>query len=148
MKNFVFVVGFIIMHASAFAAGKDDISQRMHDYWGTYSGGEFGKAAEAMTPAAALLAEIDLENALLPEQEALQHLLAAEAVFNDINVSRQSGRGGGAPGRPLPQAASGCNGSPAHIRCSVHLPLSRQGSRLGGHADGSSSGLRPPSLDS
>ena len=53
------------------------------------------KAAEAMTPAAALLAEIDLEEALLPEQEALQHLLAAEAVFNDINVSRQSGRGGG-----------------------------------------------------
>ena len=33
--------------------------------------------------------------ALQPGQEALQHLLAAEAVFNDINVSRQSGRGGG-----------------------------------------------------
>jgi hypothetical protein len=53
------------------------------------------KAAEAMTPAASLLAEIDLEQALLPEQEALQHLLAAEAVFNDINVSMQASRGGG-----------------------------------------------------
>ena len=52
-------------------------------------------AAEAMTPAAALLAEIDLEQALLPEQEALQHLLAAEAVFTDINVSMQASRGGG-----------------------------------------------------
>ncbi|NIL94464.1 MAG: hypothetical protein GTO71_08505 [Woeseiaceae bacterium] len=53
------------------------------------------KAAEAMTPAAQLLAEIDLDQALLPEQEALQHLLAAEAVFTDINVSMQANRGGG-----------------------------------------------------
>ena len=53
------------------------------------------KAAEVMTPASELLADIDLEQALLPEQEALQHLLAAEAVFNDINVSMQSSRGGG-----------------------------------------------------
>lgn len=50
MKNVVFVVGFIIVHASAFAAGKDDISQRMHDYWGTYSRGEFGKAADFILP--------------------------------------------------------------------------------------------------
>jgi hypothetical protein len=53
------------------------------------------RAADAMTPAAQLLAEIDLEAALLPEQEALQHLLAAEAVFTDINVSLQANRGGG-----------------------------------------------------
>ena len=53
------------------------------------------KAAEAMTPATELLAEIDLEEALLPEQEALQHLLAAEAVFTDINVSMQANNGGG-----------------------------------------------------
>jgi hypothetical protein len=61
------------------------------------------KAAEAMTPATELLAEIDLEKALLPEQEALQHLLAAEAVFTDINVSMQAnnGSGGGQAGRDL-----------------------------------------------
>lgn len=61
------------------------------------------KAAEAMTPATELLAEIDLEEALLPEQEALQHLLAAEAVFTDINVSMQAnnGGGGGQAGRDL-----------------------------------------------
>jgi len=61
------------------------------------------KAAEAMTPATELLAEIDLEEALLPEQEALQHLLAAEAVFTDINVSMQAnnGSGGGQAGRDL-----------------------------------------------
>ena len=60
-------------------------------------------AAEAMTPAAQLLAEIDLDQALLPEQEALQHLLAAEAVFTDINVSMQANRGGrgGQAGRDL-----------------------------------------------
>ena len=61
------------------------------------------KAAEAMTPATELLAEIDLEEALLPEQEALQHLLAAEAVFTDINVSMRAnnGGGGGQAGRDL-----------------------------------------------
>jgi hypothetical protein len=60
-------------------------------------------AAEVMTPASQLLAEIDLEAALSPEQEALQHLLAAEAVFNDINVSMSANRsgGGGQAGRDL-----------------------------------------------
>ncbi|MDX1480308.1 MAG: hypothetical protein R3315_01450, partial [Woeseiaceae bacterium] len=53
------------------------------------------KAAEAMVPAATLLADVELEDAILPEQEALQHLLRAEAVFNDINVSMQANRGGG-----------------------------------------------------
>jgi hypothetical protein len=62
------------------------------------------KAAAAMEPAAQRLAEIDLEQAILPEQEALQHLLRAEAVFTDINVSMQAnnrGRGGGQAGRDL-----------------------------------------------
>lgn len=62
------------------------------------------KAAIAMIPAAERLSEIDLEQALLPEQEALQHLLAAEAVFTDINVSLQAnnrGGGGGQAGRDL-----------------------------------------------
>jgi hypothetical protein len=62
-------------------------------------------AAEAMLPAAERLGELDLEEAILPEQEALQHLLAAEAVFTDISVSMQSnnrgGGGGGQAGRDL-----------------------------------------------
>lgn len=58
------------------------------------------KAAAAMVPASERLAEIDLEQAILPEQEALQHLLRAEAVFTDISVSMQANsRGGGGGGR-------------------------------------------------
>ena len=62
------------------------------------------QAGEAMIPAAERLREIELEQALLPEQEALQHLLAAEAVFTDISVSLQAnnrGGGGGQAGRDL-----------------------------------------------
>ncbi len=61
-------------------------------------------AAEAMGPAAARLNEMALDDAILPEQEALQHLLAAEAVFTDINVSMSAnnrGGGGGQAGRDL-----------------------------------------------
>ena len=58
-----------------------------------------------MTPASELLADVELEQALLPEQEALQHLLAAEAVFTDINVSMQANRGGGG-GQKAGRAAS------------------------------------------
>jgi hypothetical protein len=57
------------------------------------------KAAEVMVRAAERLGEIDLEQALLPEQEALQHLLAAEAVFTDISVSMQANNRGGAGGQ-------------------------------------------------
>ena len=63
-----------------------------------------GQAGDAMIPAAERLGEIELEQALLPEQEALQHLLAAEAVFTDISVSLQAnnrGGGGGQAGRDL-----------------------------------------------
>ena len=62
------------------------------------------EAGEAMIPAAERLGEMELEQALLPEQAALQHLLAAEAVFTDISVSLQAnnrGRGGGQAGRDL-----------------------------------------------
>jgi len=62
------------------------------------------RASEAMVPAAERLASLDLEPAILPEQEALQHLLAAEAVFTDISVSLQAnnrGGGGGQAGRDL-----------------------------------------------
>jgi DNA-binding Lrp family transcriptional regulator len=56
------------------------------------------KAGEAMVPASERLSEIELEQAILPEQEALQHLLAAEAVFTDISVSQQANNGGGGGG--------------------------------------------------
>lgn len=56
------------------------------------------KAGTAMIPASERLSEIELEQAILPEQEALQHLLAAEAVFTDISVSQQANNGGGGGG--------------------------------------------------
>lgn len=58
-----------------------------------------GKASAAMGPASERLSEIELEQAILPEQEALQHLLAAEAVFTDISVSLQANNGGGGGGQ-------------------------------------------------
>lgn len=57
------------------------------------------KAADVMIPAAERLGEIELEQALLPEQEALQHLLAAEAVFTDISISMQRNNRGGRGGQ-------------------------------------------------
>ena len=49
-----------------------------------------------MVPAAERLAAVDLEQAIQPEQEALQHLLRAEAAFTDIQLSFQrDARGGG-----------------------------------------------------
>lgn len=62
------------------------------------------KAAEAMVPAAMLLQNQALEDAIMPEQEALQYLLRAEAVFTDISLSMQAnsrGGGGGQAGRDL-----------------------------------------------
>jgi hypothetical protein len=53
------------------------------------------QAAAAMDPAAERLADIDLDKAVPPEQDALQHLLRAEAVFTDIQVAFQQGGGGG-----------------------------------------------------
>jgi len=57
------------------------------------------KAAEAMQPASERLAALDLEAAIQPEQEALQYLLRAEAVFTDMQVSFQQGQGGGGGSR-------------------------------------------------
>ncbi len=56
------------------------------------------KAAQAMAPATENLAGLDLEAAIRPEQEALQHLLRAEAVFTDMQVSFQQNQGGGGGG--------------------------------------------------
>ena len=54
-------------------------------------------AAEAMIPAAERLVDLEFDDAVPSEQEALQYLLKAEAVFTDIQVSSQQG-GGGGPG--------------------------------------------------
>jgi hypothetical protein len=61
------------------------------------------RAAEAMAPAAERLANLTLAEAVPPEQQALQYLLRAEAVFTDIQVSmqRNGGAGGGLAGRDL-----------------------------------------------
>lgn len=53
------------------------------------------QAAKAMDPAAQRLAAVDLEQAIQPEQLALQYLLRAEAVFTDLQVGQSAGGGGG-----------------------------------------------------
>lgn len=66
--------------------------------------GHLEEAAQAMVPASEELAQIEFQAALLPEQEALQHLLRAEAVFRDISVAMQqpgANGGGGQAGRDL-----------------------------------------------
>ena len=60
-------------------------------------------AGEAMVPAADRLEALEFETALSKAQEALQQLLAAEAVFTDINVSMQADNRarGGQAGRDI-----------------------------------------------
>ncbi|HEY7699918.1 MAG TPA: DUF4175 family protein, partial [Vicinamibacteria bacterium] len=53
------------------------------------------KALEEMTPAEEKLAAKSPDDALPPEQRALQHLQRADAIFRDVQVSFQSGGGGG-----------------------------------------------------
>jgi len=82
-------------HARQLSATDDQIAEFVE---------HLDRAAAAMVPASERLAEIELEQALQPEQEALQHLLRAEAVFTDISVSMQAnnrGAGGGQAGRDL-----------------------------------------------
>ncbi len=55
-------------------------------------------AAKAMAPAARSLAQMELATAVTHEQQALQHLLRAEAAFRDINVSMNASSGGGRGG--------------------------------------------------
>jgi hypothetical protein len=62
------------------------------------------KAVEAMGPAADLLEHQKFQDALTPEQTALQALLRAEASFKDIQVAfgnQGGGAGGGKAGRDL-----------------------------------------------
>ncbi|MDT8398125.1 MAG: hypothetical protein RQ899_05885 [Pseudomonadales bacterium] len=56
------------------------------------------QAVQAMYPASEKLAAVALDEAIQPAQEALQHLLRAEAVFNEITISQQQGGGGGGGG--------------------------------------------------
>ena len=59
---------------------------------------EMSAAAEAMEPAARLLQSEQWHDALPREQQALEHLLRAEATFRQIEVAFGSvGAGGGAP---------------------------------------------------
>ncbi|HEY6454119.1 MAG TPA: hypothetical protein VIY90_02440 [Steroidobacteraceae bacterium] len=65
---------------------------------------EMNAAAEAMTPAATKLAQLQWRAALPDEQKALQHLLRAEATFRQIQVafgSAGGGSGGGSMGQDL-----------------------------------------------
>lgn len=67
---------------------------------------EMAKAAEAMSAAAGKLEGARWQEALGPEQQALQHLLRAEATFRQIQVAfgnrgRRGGGGRGGAGRDL-----------------------------------------------
>lgn len=53
------------------------------------------EATKSMRPASEALDKQDLEVAVKHEQQALQHLLRAEATFREIQVSMQRGGGGG-----------------------------------------------------
>ncbi|MEX2366906.1 MAG: hypothetical protein WD601_09880, partial [Pseudohongiellaceae bacterium] len=57
------------------------------------------EAVQSMYPAAERLASVELDEAIQPAQTALQYLLQAEAVFNEITISQQQGGGGGGGGQ-------------------------------------------------
>jgi hypothetical protein len=59
---------------------------------------DMDEAVKAMGPAADKLRGSEWQNALAPEQKALQHLLRAEAVMRDIKVAFGNRGGGGAGG--------------------------------------------------
>jgi len=62
--------------------------------------GDMDKAVESMGPASDKLKGAKWQDALAPEQKALQYLLRAEATFRDIQVAfgGRGGRGGGGGG--------------------------------------------------
>jgi len=58
------------------------------------------QAVQSMYPASERLAALELDEAIAPAQEALQHLLRAESLFNEFQVqNQQQGGGGGGGGR-------------------------------------------------
>lgn len=56
------------------------------------------EALVAMEPAVTHLDAVELEDSIPAQQKALQHLLRAEAVFRDIQVTMNNGGGGGGGG--------------------------------------------------
>lgn len=60
-------------------------------------------AAAAMQPAASHLAATQLSAAVVPEQQALQYLLQAQAQFTDVQLARKQGGSAGQSGRDLAQ---------------------------------------------
>ena len=62
---------------------------------------ELTNATEDMIPAAEELEAQDLEAAIAPAQQALQHLLAAQATVNDVDVSMGTSDMRGTTGRSL-----------------------------------------------
>lgn len=60
---------------------------------------ELAEAATAMEAAERELARVRADSALPPEQQALQHLLRAEAAFREVQVSRGQPQGGGSAGQ-------------------------------------------------
>jgi hypothetical protein len=80
----------------------ENLLRRMTNRGITDTDGEFAtiseslkKALEEMGPAEEKLAAKAPDDALPPEQRALQHLQRADAIFRDVQVSFQSGGGGG-----------------------------------------------------
>jgi len=80
----------------------ENLLRRMSNRGITEMDGEFAtiseslkKALDEMGPAEEKLAAKDPDDALPPEQRALQHLQRADAIFRDVQVSFQSGGGGG-----------------------------------------------------
>jgi hypothetical protein len=59
---------------------------------------EMEAAVAAMGPASDKLKALSFQDALTPEQQALQHLLRAESTFRDIQIQISRGGGGGGGG--------------------------------------------------
>ena len=66
---------------------------------------ELTAAATAMADAEQTLTAHDLETALSPQRQALQHLLAAEASLRDVDVTLSQDGGGDSAGRSLAELA-------------------------------------------
>ena len=69
------------------------------------------KAAEFMKPAADALAAYELDDAVGPEQQALQYLLRAESIFTDIQISMNRNGGGGGGGAARRAISPRCSSS-------------------------------------
>ena len=72
---------------------------------------ELPLATAEMESALVELQDSETSNALPPEQRALQHLLRAEAVFREIQLSQQSQGGGGGGASQADAAPSGFTAS-------------------------------------